>query len=71
MQAYSPNEVIIRIGDAASAMYIVQRGLVGVHGRPRGIGRFFGEDMILEGSVFTFSARVLTYLDVYSLTRVR
>jgi len=41
-----------RHGDTADATDIsralVQRGIVGVHGRPRGIGRFFGEDMILE-----------------------
>ena len=70
LEAFSPNELIIRQGDVADKMYIVQRGLVGVNGRPMGIGRFFGEDMILEGSCFTFTARVLTYLDVYSLSRV-
>ena len=69
LEAFAPREVLIREGDAAEAMYIVQRGLVGVHGRPLGIGRFFGEDMILEGTLHTYSARVMTYLDVYTLRR--
>jgi potassium voltage-gated channel Eag-related subfamily H protein 7 len=69
LEAYSPNELIIRTGDTADAMYIVQRGLVAIQGRPRGIGRFFGEDMILEGCCFTYTARVLTYLDVHALSR--
>ena len=52
-------------------MYIVQRGLVGLNGKPQGIGRFFGENMILEGCCHTYTARVLTFVDVYALRRVR
>lgn len=69
LEAYAPKELIIKTGEFTEKMYIIQRGLVARLGRVLGAGRFFGEDVILHNSRRNYFVRVLTYLDVYSLSK--
>ena len=69
LEAYAPKELIIKQGEFTEKMYIIQRGLVARLGRVLGAGRFFGEDVILHNSRRNYFVRVLTYLDVYSLSK--
>lgn len=67
--AFAPKELLIRIGEFTERMYIIQRGLVARMGRVLGAGRFVGEDVILHNSRRKYFVRVLTYLDVYALSK--
>jgi len=69
LETYPQSETIQVEGEQCEQMCIVQRGLVGGKGRVFNTGKVFGE--ILSGpGVNTYSARALTYTDVYTLSRV-
>ena len=81
LETFAPDEVLYDVGDPSTKMYIIRRGLVGVGGAPRGVGRFFGEDCLatLESGDGGRSAaawrrpapaRAMTYLDVNALSNV-
>lgn len=54
-------------------LYIVRRGVVMVNGTPRGVQRFWGEDIILNRVSMlrkTESARAMTFVALYSLEAI-
>ena len=67
--AFAPQELIIKLGEPASAMYIVQKGVVAKQGQVLSQGRFFGEDIIMKAGRRPYLVRALTFVDCFSLRK--
>ena len=67
-EVFTPNELVVREGQRARKLYIVQRGVVAGAGRVMGAGKCFGEDMIMQQGFCLFDVRALSFLDVYGLS---
>jgi CRP-like cAMP-binding protein len=68
-EAYGPQEIIIKMGEKAEKMYIMQKGVVAKGGNIISGGRYFGEDIILESGRRTYMVRALTFTDVFVLAK--
>lgn len=69
-ELFPPQEDIIHVGDGTDKMYVISRGLTARLGRVIGKGHFFGEDVILTQGIRHYSVSTLTFVDVYSISRV-
>jgi len=63
---YPQDEEILRVGEFSTQLYIVERGVVGGKGRVFTSGKVFGEE-VLGGGVAGFTARAMTYCDLFVL----
>ena len=66
-ETYPQSEEIVRAGEISTKMYIVERGVVGGKGRVFTSGKVFGVEVLGGGSQAGFTARAMTYCDVFSL----
>jgi hypothetical protein len=66
LQHYKTEE-IVTAGFISTKMYIVERGVVGGKGRVFTSGKVFGEEVLGGGSQASFTARAMTYCDVFSI----
>ena len=53
-EAYGPQEVVIKLGEKAEKMYIMQKGVVAKGGNIISGGNFFGADIILAAGRRTY-----------------
>jgi CRP-like cAMP-binding protein len=67
--AFPPSETVYSPGEAATAMFIVTRGLVRVRAAVLAKGAFFGEEMLMHDAVRSDSASTLSYVDASQLFR--
>ena len=65
-ETFPQGEEIVHAGQISTKMYIVERGVVGGKGRVFTSGKVFGEE-VLGGSPAAFTARAMTYCDVFGL----
>ena len=68
-EAYGPQEHIVKMGEKAEKMYIMQRGVVAKQGSIISGGKYFGEDIILKAGRRTYTVRALTFTDVFVLKK--
>lgn len=66
-ETYPQTEEIVTAGEISTKMYIVERGVVGGKGRVFTSGKVFGEEVLGGGSQASFTARAMTYCDVFAL----
>ena len=64
---FPQGEEIVRAGAISTRLYIVERGVVGGKGRVFTSGKTFGEEVLNGGAPTAFTARAMTYCDVFSL----
>jgi len=69
VETFPQGEKIIHGGEVNERLFIVQRGVVGGKGRVFTAGKVFGEDILCGDGVSTYTARALTFADVYTLHR--
>ena len=68
-EAYGPQEVVIKLGEKAEKMYIMQKGVVAKGGNIISGGKFFGADIILAAGRRTYMVRALTFTDLFVLRK--
>ena len=68
-EAYGPQEVVIKMGEKAEKMYIMQRGVVAKGGNIISGGSYFGADIILASGRRTYMVRALTFTDLFVLRK--
>jgi len=68
-ETFPPFEEIIAKGEMGQKMYVVKRGLAASRGRVYTAGKVFGEDMVFDVKRRNYSARSLTFTDLYSIHR--
>jgi hypothetical protein len=68
-EAYGPQEHIVKMGEKAEKMYIMQRGVVAKQGSIISGGKYFGEDIILQAGRRTYTVRALTFTDLFVLRK--
>lgn len=68
-EAYGPQEHIVKMGEKAEKMYIMQRGVVAKQGSIISGGKYFGEDIILQAGRRTYTVRALTFTDLFILKK--
>ena len=68
-EAYGPQEVIIKLGEKAEKMYIMQKGVVAKGGNIISGGNYFGADIILAAGRRTYMVRALTFCDLFVLRK--
>ena len=66
-ETFPQGEEIVRAGAISTRLYIVERGVVGGKGRVFTSGKTFGEEVLNGGAPTAFTARAMTYCDVFSL----
>ena len=66
-ETFPQGEEIVHAGQISTKMYIVERGVVGGKGRVFTSGKVFGEEVLGGGSQAAFTARAMTYCDVFGL----
>jgi len=69
-EAYAPQEVVVREGEPTEKFYLLQRGVMASRGRIIGTGSYIGEDFVLHKSRRNYSVRAITYIDVFSLSKM-
>lgn len=69
IEAFAPNETIVKVGQVADKMYIVQRGVVSMSGRVYRSGDILGDDMILKNNVRNYAVRSLTFVAMSTLSK--
>lgn len=67
--AFGPQEVIVKLGEPAERMYIMQRGVVAKQGQIIAGGKYFGEDIIMAAARRTYMVRALTFVDLFVLEK--
>jgi len=68
-ESYPAGETIVRPGEPADQMYIVEKGLVAAKGRIYSGGSVFGQDMVYENSRRTYTANSLTNTILLTISR--
>ena len=68
-EAFGPQEVVIKMGEKAEKMYIMQRGVVAKGGNIISGGSYFGADIILAAGRRTYMVRALTFTDLFVLRK--
>ena len=68
-EAFGPQEHIVKMGEKAEKMYIMQRGVVAKQGSIISGGKYFGEDIILQAGRRTYTVRALTFTDLFILKK--
>ena len=68
-EAYAPQEIVIKMGEKAEKMYIMQKGVVAKGGNIISGGSYFGEDIILASGRRTYMVRALTFTDLFVLRK--
>mmetsp|Transcript_27390 Transcript_27390/g.89649 ORF Transcript_27390/g.89649 Transcript_27390/m.89649 type:complete len:686 (+) Transcript_27390:150-2207(+) len=68
-ETFPQSEEIIKQGELATKMYIVERGVVGGKGRVFTSGKVFGEDILAGEGEATYTARAMTFTDLFALHR--
>ena len=66
-ETFPQSEEIVMAGTISTKLYIVERGVVGGKGRVFTSGKVFGEEVLGGGSQAAFTARAMTYCDVFAL----
>lgn len=67
---YPSTEYVVRMGDPTDCMYIIKKGLVARMNAVLSTGRHFGEDVVLHGATRLYTVRALTFLSVYTVSKV-
>jgi len=66
----SPGDLVVSEGSKASHLYFIADGVVSHNRRLETIGHYFGEEVIMETGVHRHFVRAVTYLQLYTLSRV-
>ena len=66
-ETFPQGETIVKAGALSTKLFIVERGVVGGKGRVFTSGKTFGEEVLNGGTPTAFTARAMTYCDVFSL----
>lgn len=68
-ETFPRGETIVKMGDAAEKMYIVERGVVGGKGRVFTSGKVLGEESLCGEMTADYTAVAMTYTDLFVLSR--
>ena len=68
-ETYPRSEVIVKMGEEATKMYIVERGVVGGKGRVFTSGKVLGEESLCGSMAADYTAIAMTYTDLFALER--
>lgn len=67
--AFPPEETLFSIGDNVTTLFVIRRGLVNVAGVIRTSGKTIAEEALFTTLPMVYSARAVTYADIYTLER--